>query len=238
VKWDDQLRELSPKLLIDADGFPKEPIPALSPGWFTARRGRITASKRAHEIADGHDFEWDRLKRELQEELQLSYVGNPFSNEATRWGQDHEAEAIANIELDTGLTLWEPGLVFHNELHYAGATPDAFANDHITVQIKCPFNPKYHLETVHSQRVPTKYFHQVQFESFISRRERILFCSYDPRQPMSTRTAMVWMNADPLLHERFDKRLREFYDFFHRDVVVAKPIGVDGIPNIFHRRKA
>lgn len=229
--WESRLAKIFP-----VDRGRKEPIVTLTDEWFTARRGRITASVRAHTIAQGRDYEWLRMKDELLDEMRDDYVGNPFSNEATRWGQDHEAEAIANIELETGLTLWEPGFVLHPELDYAGASPDFFAEDHISGQIKCPFNPKYHLETVHTQRVPTKYFHQVQFEAYISRRTRILFASYDPRQPLATRTAMVWMEADPLLHDLFDRRLRQFYDFFHAGRPVAKLVAVDGIPNIFGRR--
>lgn len=230
--WEKQLHRIFP---VRRGG---EPIVGLTDDWFRARLGRITASVRAHTIAQGRDYEWQRMRDELWAELRPDYVSNPFSNEATRWGQDHEAEAIANIELETGFTLWEPGFVFHPDLDYAGATPDLYAADNITGQIKCPFNPKYHLETVHSQRVPTKYFHQIQFESFISGRERILFASYDPRQPLATRLCIIWTNADPIVHGLFDKRLREFYDFFHSTATVAKLIGVDGIPNIFPRRKA
>jgi hypothetical protein len=235
VKWEQLLPFAADRGRNAADGTP---IRVLSDEWFRARLGRITASVRAHTIAQGREFEWDRLRAELRAEMQPDYHSEPFSNEATRWGQDHEAEAIANIELETGLTLWEPGFVFHQELDYAGASPDFFAEDHISGQIKCPFNPKYHLETVHGARVPTKYFHQVQFEAYISRRPRILFASYDPRQPLATRLAIVWMEADPLLHEMFDMRLREFYDFFHSTSVVGKLTGIDGIPNIFPRRKA
>lgn len=231
--WEQRLGEL----FAVRRGPGTDPIMSLTDDWFKARLGRITASVRAHTIAQGKEFEWGRLRDELKAEMLPDYVSNPFSNEATRWGQDHEAQAIANVELETGLTLWEPGFVFHPELDYAGATPDFFADETVTGQIKCPFNPKYHLETVRSQKVPTKYFHQVQFESYISRRERILFCSFDPRQPLATRLCMIWMNADPLLHERFDICLRKFYDFFHSKGVVGK-LAVDGIPNIFQRRKS
>jgi hypothetical protein len=235
VKWEERLPFPADRSRNGPDGAA---ILSLTDEWFRARLGRITASVRAHTIAQGREYEWSKMRAELLDEMRPDYVSNPFSNDATRWGQDHEAQAIANIELETGLTLWEPGFVFHSELDYAGATPDFFAEANISGQIKCPFNPKYHLETVHSQRVPTKYFHQVQFESYISRRPRILFASYDPRQPLATRLALVWMEADPLLHQMFDKRLRDFYDFFHNGAAVAKLTVVDGIPNIFGRRKA
>ena len=83
------------------------------------------------------------MRDELQAEMRPDYVSNPFSNEATRWGPgSYEAQAIANIELETGLTLWEPGFVFHPELDYAGASPDFFAEDHISGQIKVPLQPE------------------------------------------------------------------------------------------------
>jgi hypothetical protein len=231
AKWEDQLA----RIFVPPPGVP---IMDLTDEWFRARRGRITASTRAHIIAQGRDYEWQKLRTELRAELQPDYISTPFSNEATQWGHDHEDEALANIELETGLVLYKPGLIIHDELTYAGASPDGHTDGPITVQIKCPFNPKYHLETVHSRRIPTKYFHQCQFESFVGRRSRILFASYDPRQPLATRLALIWMEADPLLHQLFDRRLREFYDFFHSGVSVAKLTAVDGIPNIFGRRKA
>ena len=117
--------------------------------WFTARRGRITASKRAEIIALGRPTPWAKLVADLNYDLGEDYIRESFTNEAMAWGNDHELEAIGNIELKLGADLVEPGLVFHRHYSYAAATPDAYIDADTTVQIKCPFNPDNHLKYVY-----------------------------------------------------------------------------------------
>jgi hypothetical protein len=71
-----------------------------------------------------------------------------------------------------------------------------------------------HLKTVHSLKVPTEYRHQIQWEAWVSRRPKIIFVSYDPRQPLATQMAIVKVDADPDLWTKFERNSDTFRTMF------------------------
>lgn len=192
-------------------------IEPLSEDWRQARRGRLTASKRAEIIYNRRPAEWNALMDELNVELSPDYQWTEARGKALDWGRDHEKEALANIMLDHGRDVEDPGLLFHTEHPWIAATPDGIIVEdrkRVSVQVKCPFNPRNHLDTLYSKTIRPVYFYQVQWEAMVSGADAIEFYSYDPRQPLATRLVRVDIPVQQKVVDRLYTNALEFGQMF------------------------
>jgi len=227
---------------------PKDPaigIPQNTEEWLEARRGRITASLRAYKLLYSRDGTLGTMMDEMAQELQVppdEWQGNA----ATRHGHAFEDQAIGEYDM-ARLTFDSlnrtPGMFVHPEFDIASATPDFFEGEDTTGQIKCPYHLKNHLELLHWGIAPKdarpgnpKYYSQVQFESFVTGRPRIIFISYHPDAPATNQLYVEEVASDTPMHEHFARRL----DWVNHHLVnntrpETKKImpGVDGIPDLF-----
>ena len=208
-------------------------IKALTPEWHQARRGRVTASKRAATIAKRSSSAWSNMREDILVELSPLWEHREFDNAAMKWGRDHEEEAIANASLSYGVEAVEPGLVIHPDFYFAGATPDFFMGPSVSGQIKCPYNPDNHLKVFYDRKIPDQYYHQVNWEAWCSGRSKILFMSYDPRQPVAQQCAFVEADANTALFEVFRENLVAFQRLMEDNVTPVKPLSPIGIPSLF-----
>lgn len=222
-------------LPIPAEIIRLDPPKSLTPEWFQSRRGRLTASKRAGIIYDRKGTQWEKMADEIREEINPEWSHREFDVPAMQWGRDHEREALDAIERRLGSRLTEPGLILHPDFDYVGATPDGFTGTDITIQVKCPFNPKNHMKTVIDNQISREYYMQVQWESWVSGRPVIFFASYDPRQPRVTQLVIVDIPADLEMHDRFADNAVAFAKFFTTGIFpgTGKLSVESGIPDLF-----
>jgi hypothetical protein len=191
-----------------------------SPEWYEARRGRLTASTRAHIILTGNDAAWEKLAKELERELSPEWEHIDHDNVYMKWGRDNEPNAIADLMQSLALAsaghfkMRDPGLILHPELDYCGSTPDGWINENVTVQIKCPYMQKNHLETLTTLRIKPEYRTQIQWEGWTSQREQIVFVSYDPRLDFPARLCILQEEADRNMWDMFGKLSIQFHDKF------------------------
>lgn len=208
--------------------------------WLDARRGRITASSRAHKMLYSRPKTIALMMDEMAQEL-TSPAEEGFSNKYTEHGHAFEEQAIneyAMMRLTFGDIVKTPGMFIHPEFDIASATPDFFEGDDTTGQIKCPYKIKNHLELLHfgCKMVNANYYTQVQFESFVTGRPRIVFVSYHPDAPSTNQVHYEVIERDEELHERFRQKLTEINHMLvnHQRPEYANDIpGADGIPDIF-----
>ena len=103
-----------------------------TPGWYSARQGRITASLAAAVIGlDPHcgpQAAWGRIQG----------VTHLSPNRAMQWGNQFEADARRDYELLTGNLVFETGFWVHDRHDWLGASPDGLIGDDGGVEIKCP----------------------------------------------------------------------------------------------------
>jgi len=215
-------------------------IPEESDRWLPARRGRITASKRAHIILFSRPKTIAMMMDEMAQEL-TEPASDGFSNAATEHGHAFEDQAINEynmMRLTFGDIVKKPGLFVHPEFDIASATPDFFEGDGTTGQVKCPYKLKNHLELLHfgCKTVNAKYYTQVQFESFVTGRPRIMFVSYHPDAPTTNQIHIEEIPRDEQMQEQFAEKLAEINHMLVND---QRPEfkndipGVDGIPDLF-----
>jgi len=153
--------------------------------WFYQRLGKVTASRVADVIAKtktGYSTSRDNYMAQLVVERLTFTKTESYTNAAMQWGTDTEPFARAAYEATHGVMVDEVGFVRHPTIEWAGASPDGLVGDDGLVEIKCP-NTLTMIETLLSQKVPGKYFAQMQFQMACTGRKWTDYVVFDPRMP-------------------------------------------------------
>lgn len=156
-------------------------IPQSSP-----RLGRITASN-LHKVAYTRQKDaWSETAMTYLFDLVFENVtGKPANdfegNEATDWGNENEAKAIAEYEVRERKFVSPGKFCAAKGFGMFGATPDGFIGTEGLLEVKCPFSPKNHFRTVIRDRIPSEYQSQVAGQLLATGRQWADFVSYDPR---------------------------------------------------------
>ena len=184
--------------------------------WLPARRGRITASKRAYMLLNSRPETLVNMMEEMSVEL-TQPAKEGFSNKYTEHGHVFEDQAISEYDmmrLSFDDILRKPGLFVHPDFDIASATPDFFEGDDITGQVKCPYKKANHDKLLHWGVAPKaatsghpQYYCQVQFESFVTGRDRIVFISYHPEAPVTEQVYIEEIDKDQAMHQKFRDKI-------------------------------
>ena len=153
--------------------------------WFAIRCGKVTASRVADVIAttkSGYSASRANYEAQLICEILTGKPAESYSNAAMQWGTETEPLARAQYELKTGNMVNQIGFVTHPMIEQAGASPDGLIGEDGCIEIKCP-NTSTHLDTLLSQKVPSKYITQMTWQMVCAGRKWCDFVSYDPRLP-------------------------------------------------------
>jgi len=208
--------------------------------WLDARRGRITASKRAHMILTSRRVTLNRMMDEMASELHKP-AEDGYSGKFTEHGHAFEAQSIGEYNMSR-LTAGEinrsPGMIVHPSFDIASATPDFLEGEDTTGQCKNPFFLANHLNFLHWGVKTTNiaYYTQVQFESFVTRRPKIVFISYHPDAKPTNQLSIELLDRDEEMHEKFTRKLEEIEWMLTNNArynVKEKPAGIDAIPDMF-----
>lgn len=214
-------------------------IPQNTQEWMDARRGRITASKRAHQLLYSRDATLNGMMDTMATELHHPAI-QTYAGKAAAHGHAFEDQAIDEYDmmrLSDGVVRKTPGMFVHPDFDIASATPDFFEGVDTTGQIKCP-QKKAHYALLHfgCRQVSPTYYTQVQFESFITQRPRIVFVSYNPDVASTNQIYIEEIERCEATHDKFRARLTEINHMLVNDLRFdVKKInqGVDGIPDLF-----
>ena len=99
--------------------------------WHEARKGLITASMAAACLGlDPYQSRQKAWRRIMGTEVQQD-------NDHMRHGRLHEADAIAELEINLGMVVQKAGLYVHDKHQWLGASPDGLLADAV-VEAKCP----------------------------------------------------------------------------------------------------
>ena len=174
--------------------------------WFTARLGKVTASRVADVVAktkSGYSASRDNYMADLIVERLTGQKASSFSNAAMEWGTEQEPHARAAYSARTGELVEEVGFIDHPTVTMSGASPDGLVNEGC-VEFKCP-NTATHLEYLLAGKPPEKYVTQMQWQMACTNRPWCDFVSYDSRLPEHLQMLIVRITRD-------DKRIAELED--------------------------
>ena len=189
-----------------------------TPEWFAARLGNVTASRVADVIAktkSGYAASRENYMAQLICERMTGTVAESFSSPAMQWGTETEPLARAAYESVANVLVDEVGYIAHPTIERAGASPDGLIGVFGLLEIKCP-NTATHIDTLISEKVPTKYITQVQWQMSCTGRTWADFVSFDPRLPSGLQMFVKRVEFDAeyvaMLKEEVIKFLAELDD--------------------------
>jgi YqaJ-like viral recombinase domain len=172
--------------------------------WYAARRGMLTAS-RMHDACNFLQGGKPSAKRtnymkDVVAERLTGIATSHYVSMEMQWGIDHEKDAIAAFERETGLLVWPAGLVLHPTIEFFGATPDGFVyvwiEDRevvVPLEAKCPTTQTF-IEWRMANEIPDR--HRLQLLAQMSCCEALLgiFVAHDPRIRVGRN--LIWHTLD------------------------------------------
>jgi len=180
--------------------------------WFTARLGKVTASRVADVIAKtktGYSTSRENYMAQLVCERMTGTQGESYSNAAMQWGTDQEPLARAAYEAAKDVLVDEVGFITHPTIIAAGASPDGLVGDEGLIEIKCP-NTATHIDTLLTDKVPSKYNTQMQWQMACTGRKWCDFVSFDPRMPEGLQIFIQRVDFDEQYVKMLEAEITEF----------------------------
>jgi len=196
--------------------------------WFAIRCGKVTASRVADIIAttkSGYSASRANYEAQLICEILTGKPAESFTNAAMAWGTETEPLARAQYELKTGNMVNQIGFVVHPKIEQAGASPDGLVDNDGLIEIKCP-NTSTHLDTLLSQKVPSKYITQMTWQMLCTGRKWCDFVSYDPRLPDNLQLFIQRIELDEEYCKKLESDVKGFLEEVNEKVEKLRKINV------------
>ena len=196
--------------------------------WFAIRCGKVTASRIADIIAttkSGYSASRANYEAQLICEILTGKPAESFTNAAMAWGTETEPLARAQYELKTGNMVNQIGFVVHPKIEQAGASPDGLVDNDGLIEIKCP-NTSTHLDTLLSQKVPSKYITQMTWQMLCTGRKWTDFVSYDPRLPDNLQLFIQRIPLDTEYGKKLESEVKGFLEEVNEKIVKLRKINV------------
>lgn len=183
-----------------------------SDAWFQSRMGRVTASRIADVIAKtktGYSASRDNYAAQLICERLTNLPTESYTNAAMQWGTETEPKARQAYESHTFTSVVEVAMIPHPTIEMAGASPDGTIGDDGLIEIKCP-NTSTHIDTLLSQKIPSKYVTQMQWQMACTGRKWCDFVSFDPRMPDNLQLFIKRVDRDDELIKELETEVIKF----------------------------
>jgi len=192
--------------------------------WFTARLGKVTAS-RVSDVMAKTKSGWGASRANYMAELIVERLtgqkGDSYQNAAMMWGTNTEPLARAAYEAHRGVLVEETGFVPHPSGTMTGASPDGLIGNDGLVEIKCP-NTATHIDTLMSDGAPPKYFAQMQWQMACTGRAWCDFVSFDPRMPEEMQLFVARVERDDAWITMAEEAVQEFLSELNEKVKSLK----------------
>lgn len=154
--------------------------PQGSDEWKKARSGHFTASKATELLMKPSTAGYQNLISQIAYERITGEPVESYKNEWMEYGNDNEQEAREAYELLTYNKVHQIGFMEYNG--WVGMSSDGLVGEDGGVEIKCvKWNTQ--IEYLLDQKVPTKYYNQIQFQLLVSGRKWVDFFSWHPKLP-------------------------------------------------------
>jgi putative phage-type endonuclease len=180
--------------------------------WHALRLGHVTASNVADVMAKGKSGEAEsrrKYKLKLIAERLTGQKQDSFTNSAMEWGVEQEPYARMAYEVAAEVLVDKTGFWHHPSIEWVGVSPDGLVGEDGLVEIKCP-NTTTHLDYIYDDKVPAKYFKQIQCQLWATGRKWCDFVSFDPRLPPPNQLFIKRCERDEEFITEMEAEVREF----------------------------
>lgn len=193
-----------------------------SPEWYSARCGSLGASSIADALSKLKDGKTPgatstNLRAKLVVERLTGIHEDGYRSAAMQFGADTEDAARMAYEAHTGIFVEQVGLVKHPTIEGTHASPDGLVGDDGLVEIKCP-NSATHIDTLRTEKIPTKYLYQMQWQMRCTDRKWCDFVSFDIRLKGSKMLFIKRVYRDDELIARLESEVIRFLEAVQADV--------------------
>lgn len=175
-----------------------------SPEWFSARKGRVTGSVAGAILGHAPYATRDDILRRMVRDYhgaESEFQGNI----ATKFGEMHEAGAIIDFRLETGLDVEEVGFLPYED--WLGASPDGLTSDGGVLEVKAPFGKRKDETPIFKPLSDQPhYYAQVQIEMLCAGRDHAWFFQWAPGG-----TLLEYVEPDQAWRDENLPKLRQFH---------------------------
>jgi putative phage-type endonuclease len=182
--------------------------------WFSARRGKITASGFSNMMRTTRNGE-STYKTRYRTELAIERLTGKAANETPmnqfmRDGVEREPIARELFIKKTGMEVEECGFYNHPTIDMSGASPDGIIKaKNAVLEIKCP-TPVTHANNLLSEKMPNNYRYQVQWQIACAETDKAYFCSYNPNYSEKLQIKVIEVARDDKLISKMEEAARQF----------------------------
>lgn len=194
--------------------------------WRELRRGCITATG-VYTILNGSY----RAKRLYATRLRNERNGvepQQFESEATLFGKENEATAIALYEMTRDVEVLPGGLFVHPRFPWLRASPDGRIGEPGLLEVKCRLDVADHIQCI-MDGVPLDHLIQVRSQLIISGRDWCDYFSYCPDAPSNQ---VTWSTRIARPAPPDEENMLARIVAFHNEWIIADEIPEE--PNIFN----
>ncbi len=188
-----------------------DPVEVKRDEWLRKRLGKITCSKFGDLMGSGRSKDalftaagYTYLRRIVAERFGSWYS---VSAKSMDWGNENESKAIAEyanrFEWDVDRTPFQY-FAYDDDI---GGTPDGLVGGAGCLEVKCPFDPAVHVNTLLTKEVPSEYEWQVVGHLLVTCRDWCDFISFDPRMEGKNRLCVIRVERSEARIELLKKRL-------------------------------
>jgi hypothetical protein len=188
-----------------------DPVEVKREEWLRKRLGKITCSRFGDLMSSGRskDAEFSQtgysyLRRIVAERLGSWYS---VSARAMDWGNENEHKAILEYANRFVTFVDDTPFQYFEFTDDIGGTPDGLVGADGCVEVKCPFDPAVHVNTLLTKEVPSDYEWQVVGHLLVTGRSWCDFISYDPRIESKHKLCVVRVERNEARIELLKKRL-------------------------------
>ena len=180
--------------------------------WFAQRIGKVTASRVADVMAtikSGEAATRKNYRMQLVCERLTGKKEESFTNSHIERGIELEPIARSMYEMKNGVFVTEIAFVEHATIPMSGCSPDGLVGEDGLIEIKCP-TAGNHVETLTSNKAPSKYMPQMQWQMACTGRKWVDFVSYCAELPEHLQLCIIRVNRDDEYITSMEKEVTEF----------------------------
>lgn len=182
--------------------------------WLAARSGKLTCSRFGDLMSDSRSKSdtFSKTGYTYLREVVAERLGSfKFSASAPSlsWGHDNEGKAVDAYTESTGREVDYDSHRFVELTKYIGGSPDGLVDVDRTLEIKCPYNPGQHVETLISRQIPKQYYWQCVGHCLVTNRPGCDFVSFDPRMDGPSRIVVIEFEPSKAVLNSLSERLME-----------------------------
>jgi putative phage-type endonuclease len=162
--------------------------------WLRVRAGKPTGSVFSKIITNSLTMStsWSDLAFQLASDMVVSDLEQTYKSKDMERGNELEPDAAQEYERHTFRIVEFVGFCDCDDYGYS---PDGFVGDDGVIEIKCPAQ-KTHAKYLYENRVPPKYYAQVQGALYVTGRKWVDFVSYHPKFPKHKRLFIYRQKRD------------------------------------------